>query len=210
MAGVDKRAEIVRRPEAARRREQRNRLIPPRAVERILHDRQHLDMGEAHIGDIRDEFARHFAIGQIASAFRFVAPPGAEMGLVDRDRRLAVVTPPAFGHPCAVVPDMPRRPGDDRRRAGRRLRLCGIRVGLEWQQPAVGAHDLVFVEMARPQVAARRSPSADHLDGSRIGIRRPSQSLKSPTRLTRRALGAQTAKATPSTPSCTSGWAPSF
>ena len=35
----------------------------------------------------------------------------------------------------------------------------------------------------------------------RIGWRRPSQSLKSPTTLTRRAFGAHTAKATPSTPS---------
>ena len=40
--------------------------------------------------------------------------------------------------------------------------------------------------------------------------RRPSQLLKAPTTLTRRALGAHTANSTPATPSRTAGWAPSF
>ena len=44
----------------------------------------------------------------------------------------------------------------------------------------------------------------------RIGIRRPSQALKSPTTLTRRAFGAHTAKLTPATPSITRTCAPSF
>ena len=43
----------------------------------------------------------------------------------------------------------------------------------------------------------------------RIGPRRPSQPLKSPTTETRRACGAQTAKLTPATPSWSMGWAPS-
>src|SRR6266508_3171226 len=44
---------------------------------------------------------------------------------------------------------------------------------------------------------------------TRIGFRRPSQRLKSPTTRTARALGAHTAKAVPATPSSTVGWAPS-
>ena len=44
----------------------------------------------------------------------------------------------------------------------------------------------------------------------RMMWRRPSQVLKAPTTLTRRALGAQTANSTPGTPSRTQGWAPSF
>ena len=43
----------------------------------------------------------------------------------------------------------------------------------------------------------------------RMGLRRPSQLLKSPTTETRWALGAQTAKRTPATPSIVIGWAPS-
>ena len=42
-----------------------------------------------------------------------------------------------------------------------------------------------------------------------MGWQRPSQWLKGPTTLTRRALGAQTAKVTPGTPSTTRGCAPS-
>ena len=44
----------------------------------------------------------------------------------------------------------------------------------------------------------------------RIGFRRPSQLLKSPTTETERALGAQTANAVPATPSCVITCAPSF
>ena len=44
----------------------------------------------------------------------------------------------------------------------------------------------------------------------RIGCRRPSQPLKSPTTLTERAFGAQTANAVPATPSTSRTCAPSF
>ena len=44
----------------------------------------------------------------------------------------------------------------------------------------------------------------------RIGWTRPSQLLKLPTTLTRRALGAQTAKCTPRTPLTSAMCAPSF
>jgi hypothetical protein len=44
----------------------------------------------------------------------------------------------------------------------------------------------------------------------RIGCTRPSQSLKSPTALTRWAFGAQTAKCTPDAPPTVIGCAPNF
>ena len=44
----------------------------------------------------------------------------------------------------------------------------------------------------------------------RIGCRRPSHELKSPTTEAERADGAHTAKATPVAPSISSTWAPSF
>ena len=44
----------------------------------------------------------------------------------------------------------------------------------------------------------------------RIACRRPSQELKSPTTLTARADGAQTANAVPVMPSISRTWAPSF
>ena len=191
MAGIDKGAEIVGRAKARGRREQRDRLIAPRAVERVFGDRHHLDMGEAEIGDIGHELVGQLAIGQIAAAFGQVAAPRAEMHLVDRDRRLAVVAPPALGHPG-------RRPATHARdgaatteavRGGGSVRF-GMRVGLQRQQRAVGAEQLVFVERAGaepghedlPEPAGvalphRHAPAvpaveiADHADPARV--RRP-------------------------------------
>ena len=49
-----------------------------------------------------------------------------------------------------------------------------------------------------------------HSARRRIGWRRPSQPLKSPTTLTRIAFGAHTVKPTPATPCIDIGCAPSF
>ncbi len=57
----DEGGEILGRAEAAGRREQRHRLVAPGAVERELGDRQHLDMGEAHVLDVGDQ-----ALAQLA------------------------------------------------------------------------------------------------------------------------------------------------
>ena len=73
------------------------------------------------------------------------------MNLVDRDRRFAVVLPPALRHPHPVMPDMARRVGDDRRGARRLLGALGVGIGLQRQQLAVRPVHLVFVEMPRPQ-----------------------------------------------------------
>ncbi len=52
------------------------------------------------------------------------------------------------------------------------------------------------------------SSQTPHGRRSRIGLRRPSQALKSPTTDTRAAAGAQTAKITPATPSISAVRAP--
>jgi hypothetical protein len=46
---VDEILEVVRRAEAARRREVAGHLIAPRGIVGVLHDRQELDVGEAHL-----------------------------------------------------------------------------------------------------------------------------------------------------------------
>ena len=50
----------------------------------MLADWQKLDMGVAHLGDVRDELLGEFVVGEKPSAL--AAPPGAEMRLVDRHR----------------------------------------------------------------------------------------------------------------------------
>src|SRR3954451_18670950 len=73
------------------------------------------------------------------------------MHLVDRDRRLAVVELLALAHPTAILPDMARRPGHDRRSARWPFGPLGMRIGLQRQQFALCAEQLVLVEMAGTQ-----------------------------------------------------------
>jgi hypothetical protein len=85
----------------------------------------------------------------------------------------------------------------------------GEGVGLERQEIALRPEDLELVDLAAGDVGQEDLPDAGR-PRWRIGWRRPSQALKSPTTLTRRALGAQTAKAVPSVPSWLRGCAPSL
>ena len=51
----------------------------------MLGDRQELDMGEAHVRGVGDQPVGELVLGQEAAVV--AALPGAEMDLVDRDRR---------------------------------------------------------------------------------------------------------------------------
>ena len=86
---VDEAGEAGRIAEAGGRREQAGRLVAPGRVERVLGDRQELDMGEAEIRDIGDQLVGELVIGEEAAVG--AAPPRAEMDLVDRHRRTALV-----------------------------------------------------------------------------------------------------------------------
>src|SRR5262245_18080929 len=91
VASIEQRGEVLRRAEAAGRREQSGRLITPRAVEWMLGDRHQLHMGKAHVCGVRRKLLGQLAIGEPAMALLGPAPPGAEMYLVDRHRRVACV-----------------------------------------------------------------------------------------------------------------------
>src|SRR5207237_5074822 len=107
-------------------------------------------MSKTHVAHIGDELVGELTIGQIPPLLGKIAAPRAEMDLVNRDRRLAIVAPPALRHPSAVVPDMARRVGDHRRRAGWPLGLLGLRIGLERQKLAIGSEALVILGMTGP------------------------------------------------------------
>ena len=55
---IDEVHEILRRAVASGRREVAGRLVAPRAVERMLHDRQQLDVREAQVGHVLDQRRR--------------------------------------------------------------------------------------------------------------------------------------------------------
>src|SRR6266404_1989673 len=123
-------------------------------------------MSKAHVAHVRDELVGELAIGEIPAVFGEIPPPRAEMDFVDRDRRLAIVAPPALCHPSAVMPDMARRAGYNRRSARRSFSALRLRVCLQREKLAIGSENLVFVEMTGPQPGHEEFPKAARLSAS--------------------------------------------
>ena len=145
VAAVGEIGEVVGAALAAGRREEADRLIAPGALERVLADRQELQVGEAHLGHVGDERVGELAPGELAVAVLGHAAPGADMALVDRDRLGARVAHLALGHPGLVAEAVVGEAMDQRGRGGRALGGESHRVGLR-QHLAVGTQDLVLVE----------------------------------------------------------------
>ncbi len=160
MAAVDEARERLGGPMPAGRREQADRLIAPGAVERILRDRQQLEVGEAHLLDVGDQPVGQLVVAEVAVALLRHPHPGADVALVDRDRRLAGIGAPARGHPLGIRPGMVAEPGDHGRGPGRMLGGKRERVGLERQELAVRALDLKLVDLAAPQPRQEQLPDA--------------------------------------------------
>ncbi len=145
MAGVDKGAELLRRPMPDGRREKADGLVTPRTVERILAHRHELDVGEAHLLDVGHEPLGELDIGEVA-ARSFADPlPGAEMHLVDAHRPVGELALGPLRHPLGVAPVVVGQAVDDARRLRRVLGAKGHRIGLERQQLAARSQELVLV-----------------------------------------------------------------
>ena len=144
--GVDETLEVVRRAEPARRGEETQRLVAPRAVEGVLGGRQELDVGVAHLCDVGDELLGELAVSVVGAVG--VPLPGAQMHLVGRHR--GVEGGPGFAsfHPGGVVPLVARGVVDDGGRAWKLLGAEAEGVGLQRQEFAVRAEDLVLVHLA--------------------------------------------------------------
>ena len=155
MAGIHQRGKILRSAKSAGRRVQTGRLIAPRAVERVFADGQKFDVSKAEIADIARKLLRQVAIGQPFVVA--LAPPRAEVDLVDRHRR------------SERVDISGRRPGT------RQLGLvendgCRLRthlggkcqwIGFQRQVLAVGADNIKFVMIAGLGVRNEQLPIAD-------------------------------------------------
>ena len=139
------------------RGEEPDRLIAPGGVERVLADRQQLDMGEAEVGDIGHQPGGQFVPGEKPPPL-FLGPR-AEMDLVDRHRPTAIVARPRL-HPGLVGPleDVDAR----HHRSSRRPHFAGEAegVGLERQQLPLGTDDLVFVGGADADTGGEDLPDA--------------------------------------------------
>ena len=173
---LDEGGEILRRAEAARRREERDRLVAPGAVEGILGDRQKLDMREAEVLHVGNQPLAQFAIGEIAVALLRHPRPGAEMALVDRDRRVARIALAAAVHPGAVVPGALRQAVQDGGGRGRLLGGEGHRIGLQRQQVAAGARRFRTCRACRRQLGNEQFPDAEAVaQAHRVARGRPNR-----------------------------------
>ncbi len=207
VAGIHEQLEILGRTEARGRREEAEHLVAPRPRERMLHHRQQLDVGEAHLLDVRHQPVRHLAVGQEAVAFLRHARPRSEVHLVGGHRP---VEPRALrrprGHPVAVAPVVARDVVHDRRGLRRRLERARERIGL-LQDRAVAGADLELVLLAVGEIrnedlpdaggqeAHRRDAAvpavevADHADAIRVG--RPHREMHAGGRALRDAVRAE-------------------
>ena len=125
---VDQVHEILRRAVARGGREVAGGLISPGTVERMLHHRQELDVGEAHLVDVFGEAGRDLAVGQRAVVLFGDAHPRAEMDFVNRMGARSELRPARFCHPVVVAPLVVEIP-DDRGGARRFLVQQAERVG---------------------------------------------------------------------------------
>ncbi len=156
MGAVDEAGESGRLAEAARRSEEADRLVAPGLVERMLADRQQLDMGVAHVGDIRDELVGELVVGEERSVE--MAPPRAEMDLVDRHRLAAGLALGALRHVLGVGPGEIGAVGDDRGGRGPEFGLEAERIGFERQKPAVRSGQFKLVDRSGRQVRDENLP----------------------------------------------------
>ena len=94
---VDKPGEILGRAEAVGRGEEARHLVAPRPVEGVLGKRHHLDVGEPHLGRVVGKLRGRLPVGQGPVALLGLAPPRAQMNLVDRDRAVQLARLPRAG-----------------------------------------------------------------------------------------------------------------
>ena len=102
MQEVDQIHQVLRRSIARGRCEVAGCLVAPGAVERVLGQRQQLDMGESLLDDVLRERARDVPISWECVVLG--APPRSEVHFVDRHRRSETVAACALCHPGAVAP----------------------------------------------------------------------------------------------------------
>ena len=162
-------------------------LVAPRAVVRVLHHREQLDVGETVAEHVVGQRVGELVEARPAPPRRGQPAPRAEVHLVDRDRR---VSGDRRGPPVDPRPVLPgvAQVGDARRRRRRFERCCGDGVG-PFRASAIGrgdpepvaVTDLGTGGVAGPhsRVGRRREGNrllpagevADDIDG--LGVRRP-------------------------------------
>ena len=100
-------------------------------------------MGKAQIGGITDQVFGQFRVAQHPVAGR--TPPASQMHLIDRDRGIDGLARRPARHPVAVLPRRSAQAPHHRGGGRRMFRPKAHRIGLQRQNPAIRAAQLVFV-----------------------------------------------------------------
>ena len=152
----DEAAESRGPAEARRRAVQADRLVAPRAVERMFGHGQQFEVGVAHLLRIWHQLIGQLGPGEEAIAVLHLAPPGAQVHLVDRDWRVERVGAAALGRRRQRC----RQPRDDAGGLWAHLGLQRVGVGLERQQAAVACAQFVLVMRAAADARQEQLPHA--------------------------------------------------
>ena len=141
---IDQVGEVLRGAPAAAGREVAGGLVPPGAVEGVLHYREELNVGEPHLLAVPRELRSEFAVGQPAVAVFGHAAPRADVHLVGGHRSVERVVLHLAVHPISVGPGEVPRP-DDGGGARGSFRVEGEGVGFLDLVSTVAGLDPVFV-----------------------------------------------------------------
>ena len=155
----------------------------------MFRDGHQLDVGEAHVLDVRHELLGQFLVGQPFQAV-FLAPPGAKVDFVARHWRAQGVALRAGFHPGRVVPGVSVQVGDDRGGAGTHLGAEAVGIGFFGMVVGFARADVELVAAAGRQTGHEQLPDpglhmvehrvhavvpavevADHADA--VGVGRP-------------------------------------
>ncbi len=180
MEGVDERHEVVRRAVAGGGREVAGGLVAPRAVERMLGDRQQLDVGEAHVAGIGGQQRRHLAVGEeargIVARDASTSRGGPRRSRAARRAAGERRAPPSTRRPATRATDCQTT------RRGVRRHLGVEREGIALVDPiaVVPRDDVVLVASARTRRRVARPTRCPTRRAVASASARRSQSLKSP------------------------------
>src|SRR5215831_11815284 len=160
VAAVNKLHEVGRPTKAPGRREISERLIAPRAVIGVFHDREKLDVRITKPLDVRDQLISELAVGEPAVAFLRHPLPGTQMNLVDADWFFEPVFLRPLRHPLRVVPGVVVQTSDDRSRVRPQFRSKGVRIRFQGQDSSVRSCDLKFVNRPFTQFRNEQLPDS--------------------------------------------------